>query len=215
MLTVPAAPRILIFPASLRRASHQRRLAGYCAAVLAGRCTVDIIQPGEIELPLYNQDLESEPQILAAMSAAGRRFAAADGVIIAAPEYNAHVSPYLKNTFDWVSRLPRVQPDAAEPHPFRDKPLLLTSASTGWTGGLLGLQSARSFLAYLGYLVVSPQICVSDADQWVAGDGYRFDPGFADHIAQVLSQFLDLVEGLARARDAHPLSKPAREPAYA
>ena len=209
MLNPNRKPRILMFPASLRRASHQRRLVEHFAAVLEGQCTFDIVLPGEIELPLFNQDLESSAPVLAAVTAANQRFADADAVIIAAPEYNGHVSPYLKNTFDWVSRLPRIQPDPMARHPVRDKPLLLTSAYTGWTGGLLGLQNARPFLAYLGYLVVSAQICVSDADQWMRGQGYQFEPAFAAHIANVLENFLGLVRGML------PAARAEKERAYA
>ena len=198
-MSVSPRPRLLLFPASLRRQSHQRRLADYFAARLGGACAIDMLAAGQVELPLFNQDLESEPDVLERVVALHRRFQAADGLIVVSPEYNGHVSPYLKNTVDWISRLPRIDPGYAADNPFRGKPLLLASASTGWTGGLLGLKDARSVFAYLGALVVPDQICVSDAGQWADGGDFRFDPAFADHIGRVLQAFCALTGRLAPA----------------
>jgi len=199
-LTSSSKPRLLLFPASLRRESHQRRLIKYLAVRLADRCEIDILQ--EVNLPLFNQDLEQSELILNAVMDVHQRFNRADGVIAASPEYNGHVSPYLKNTLDWVSRLARIDARYADINPFRDKPLLLTSASTGWTGGILGLKDARSIFTYLGNLVVADQVCVSDADQWVQGDTYQFEPAFAAHIERVVTEFVSLAERLRKNRPA-------------
>ena len=128
------------------------------------------------------------------------RISLAEGMIIASPEYNGHVSPYLKNTVDWVSRLARIDAGYAAINPFRDKPLLLASASTGWTGGALGLKDARSIFTYLGNLVVSDQLCVSDAEQWIVGETYQFEPAFAAHIERILRDFLNLVHRLRQVK---------------
>ena len=198
-----AAPRLLLFPASLRRHSHQRRLIGYFAALFGGACHVDILGAGEVDLPIFNQDLEGSTPVLDRVVAVHRRFNAADGIIVASPEYNGHVSPYLKNTVDWVSRLARIDGRYAAETPFRGKPLLLASASTGWTGGILGLQDARTIFSYLGCLVSAEQICVSDAERWTTDDQFRFETAFAEYIDRVLATFLSLVGNLASADAAH------------
>ena len=129
------------------------------------------------------------------------RFRAADGIIVASPEYNGHVSPYLKNTVDLGVADERIDARYVDASPFRGKPLLLASASTGWSGGVLGLRDARSLFAYLGCLVSADQICVSDAAQWAADGGFRFDPGFAAYIDHALADFVALVGKLAAAAD--------------
>jgi chromate reductase len=194
--TNPIRPRLLLFPASLRRESHQRRLIEYLAVRLGDCCDVDILRSDEVDLPLFNQDLEKSPTTLDALKALHRRFNMADGVIVASPEYNGHISPYLKNTVDWISRLERIDSHYVGRSPFRDRPLLLSSASTGWTGGILGLQDARAIFAYLGHLVVADQICVADADQWLRGGSFQFEPSFAAHIDRVLKNFVALVTRL-------------------
>jgi chromate reductase len=196
-----ATPRLLLFPASLRRHSHQRRLIGYFAALIGGSCQIDILDAGEVDLPIFNQDLEAS--VLDRVIAVRQRFNAADGIILASPEYNGHVSSYLKNTVDWVSRLERIDARYAADTTFRGKPLLLTSASTGWTGGILGLQDARTIFSYLGCLVSAEQICVSDAERWVAEGQFRFETVFAEYIERVLGTFLSLVGNLTNADAVH------------
>lgn len=190
------APRLLLFPASLRQNSHQRRLIDYCSAAIGASCRIDILAPEQVNLPLFNQDLERTPAVLGHVAALRDRFAAADGLIVSSPEYNGHVSPYLKNTIDWISRLARIDPDNAGPDPFQDKPLLLASASTGWTGGILGLRDARTLFSYLGCLVSADQICVSDAGRWSEDGQFRFEPGFTAYIEQALSNFIRIAGAL-------------------
>ena len=185
-------PKLLLFPASLRKESYQLGLINYLVPHLANHCEIDILQ--EVNLPLFNQDLEKSETVVHSVMEVHQRFNNAEGMIIASPEYNGHVSPYLKNTLDWVSRLARIDPRYASIKPFRNKPLLLASASTGWTGGVLGLRDARSIFGYLGNLVVSDQLCVSDANRWVQGDTYQFESAFAARIEYVVAEFVSLVE---------------------
>jgi chromate reductase len=197
---IMAPSRLLFFPASLRRQSHQRRLLDYFAESISGSCEIDMLTPEDVNLPLFNQDLEQSEPVLSEVIALQARFKAADGFVVASPEYNGHLSPYLKNTLDWVSRLPRIDVHFAKENPFRGKPVLLASASTGWTGGLLGLQSARSVFSYLGCLVTADQICVSDVEQWVVNDHFRFEDAFAEHIRTSLVAFLRVVSDLRPAK---------------
>ena len=190
-------PRLLLFPGSLRRNSHQRRLLDYVGTIIGDRAAIDLVGPTDIDLPIFNQDLEASPAIFSHVQAVHARFSAAHGIIAASPEYNGHVSPYLKNTVDWVSRLPRIDAHCQERDAFRAKPLLLASASTGWSGGLLGLRDARTLFSYLGCLVGADQICVSDAAHWAATGAFVFEPGFSTFIEQTVIRFLTLVECLA------------------
>jgi len=189
-----AGPRLLLFPASLRRNSYQRLLVDYFEQSLRRSCCIDVLEAGDVELPIYNQDLESDPAILKRVIDVRARFAGAEALIVASPEYNAHVSPYLKNTLDWVSRLARIDARFAADNVFRGRPVMLACASTGWTGGVLGLQDARTIFSYLGCLVAPEQICVSDAEHWARSGTFQFERPFADFIASALAEFLALVE---------------------
>lgn len=187
-----------MFPASLRRQSHQCRLLEHLADVIGDTGRIDLL--GDVDLPLFNEDLEASEPLRLRVARLHERWRAADGIIVASPEYNGHVSPYLKNTVDWVSRLERLDAARATANPFAGKPLLLASASTGWTGGILGLQNARSLFGYLGCLVSADQICVSNAANWQRDGRFRFEPAFEAYIARTVASFLDLVGSLAPAR---------------
>jgi len=182
---------IVLFPASLRQDSHQLRLARYVEAMIGPGCRTDIIRPAEVGLPLYDPDLEAAAGWRARVEALHARFAGSDGVIVLTPEHNGGVSAYLKNTVDWLSRLPRLDEAYAGTGAFRDKPILLAGATTGWSGTLLALREARGLFAYVGGWVAAEQICVSDAGQWVAGDSFAFDEDFAGHAAGVVDRFVE------------------------
>lgn len=184
---------ILLFPASLRAHSYNRLLVDYLVGFLGKECNIDMLSPGEFTLPLFNQDMESSEDVVAQVARVYQRFAKADGLIVASPEYNGHVSPYLKNTLDWVSRMPRIRSRDYAANPFLNKPLLLASASTGWTGGLLGLQDARSLFGYLGCLVMQNQLCVSNAADVFSGENINFDPNYANYLKNSVEQFQALV----------------------
>jgi chromate reductase len=182
--------RLLLFSGSQRRESFNTRLLAHIAIVLAGHAEIDILTPCDVDLPLFNQDLENEPGVAERVTALHARFMRADGLILASPEYNCLPSPYLKNAIDWVSRLAYLHPNAQ--NPFRGKPVLLCSASTGWSGGTVGLTSLRALLAYLGALAVGEQICVPYAQQAWSGTMYNFDPLFEEYIQSVLDRFIGL-----------------------
>lgn len=187
-------PTLLLFPASLRQQSHQRRLVNHFAALLHEKCDVDIVGPEEVTLPMYNEDLESDPAVAAHVRALFERFARADGFIIASPEYNGHIPPYLKNTVDWLSRIASIDPAYRGRSPFVNKPVMLASASTGWTGGVLGLQNVRSVFAYLGCLVAPRQLTISNVERFVVGDEYKFVPHYVTYIRNTLDEFLALLQ---------------------
>ncbi|PNA19004.1 FMN reductase, partial [Pseudomonas sp. MPR-R1B] len=87
------------------------------------------------EVPLYNADVEAQgdPSAVAAFKAAIR---AADGLLIATPEYNHGVPGVMKNAIDWASRPPR---QAA----LDGKPVGLIGASPGLTGSARGQSQLR------------------------------------------------------------------------
>lgn len=186
--------RLMLLPGSNRKDSHNHRLLRDIARRIGTRCEIDMLQPDEVQLPLFNQDLERTEPFFSMTCALHQRFAAVDAVIVASPEYNGSVTPYLKNIVDWVSRLPRIDPQYANRSPFSNKPLLLTSASTGWTGGLLGLRAARGVFAYIGHLVVADELVISHSAQRVQDGEFQFDPQTAAYVDRVVNNFMSLVE---------------------
>ncbi len=200
---VPEHPlcRLLLVSGSLRRDSYNSRLLNHLAQGLKSHCSIEILDPAQANLPLFDQDLEGDANVIERVAALHRRFETAHGLVVATPEYNGMPTPYLKNVFDWVSRLPHV--DSRFANPFRDRPLLLCSASTGWSGGAVAIPHARALFGYLGCLVIGDAVCVPYAEQAWADGAYRFDPFFEAQIDAAAGQLVRLATELAPSRAYH------------
>jgi chromate reductase len=193
------APTLLLVPGSQRMESYNARLLTDLSARLHGCCTVDLLAAEQVDLPLFNQDLETEPDVVRRVAAVHRRFAASHGVIVATPEYNGQLPPYLKNLVDWVSRLTYI--DSGWTNAFVDRPVLLCSASTGRSGGTVAISSARALFGYVGCVVIGDTISVSQASRVWAGNSYAFDDVVDNQVNSALSRVVRLASDFARAQN--------------
>jgi NAD(P)H-dependent FMN reductase len=135
--------KLLAFAASLRTGSWNRKLIVAAVEIATGSgVEVDLADFHEFDMPIYDADLQATTGIPAGAQELGRRVAAADGLMIASPEYNFSLPGTLKNAIDWVSRL--------KPMPLRGKTGLLLSASNSQIGGIRGLWQLRIPLEGLG-----------------------------------------------------------------
>ena len=84
------------------------------------------------------------------------------GIFIASPEYNASITPLLKNSLDWVSRVRegKEAPLAA----YKDRAFAISGASNGNYGAMRSLLALRQVLEIgCGALVIPDQIAVARA----------------------------------------------------
>lgn len=183
---------LLFVSGSQRRESFNSRLLQHLAQRLDGRCEIDLLQAAQVDLPLFDQDIEGSPEVMGRVASLHQRFKACHGIVVSSPEYNGQPTPYLKNLVDWVSRLAHV--DTVFDNPFLDRPLLLCSASTGWSGGAVGLTHARALFGYVGCVVMGEAICVPYVEQAWTGDRYDFDLFFDDQIRSTTDRFLQLAQ---------------------
>ncbi len=186
---------LLLVPGSQRRDSFNVRLLRDLAGRLTARCAVDWLTPGDVDLPLFNQDLEADSAIVERVAAVHRCFEACDGIIVASPEYNGLPTPYLKNLVDWVSRLAHI--DGRFDNPFLGRPLLLCSASTGGSGGWAGMPHARALFTYVGCAVTDDFIAVPHAQQLWTDGAFDFDPFFAADVDAAVARLLELAVAAA------------------
>lgn len=156
-------PKILVFAGSIRNGSFNARLAALAAKELTlADADVTLISLADHPLPLYDGNLEAvngPPENAVRLK---RLFGVHQGVFIASPEYNASVTPLLKNTLDWVSRVRegREPPLAA----YRNRVFALGAASNGTYGGMRSLMALRQVLELgCGALVIPDQVAVREA----------------------------------------------------
>lgn len=162
--------KLLVFAGSNRTGSFNGQLASEAARTLAGMgADVTRISLKDYPLPLMDEDLQAAEGIPDNALKLGRMIAAQDGLFIACPEYNSSITPLLKNTIDWVSRISTL--DNRPSKPWRGKVVALGSASNGQFAGIRGLVHVRSVLQNVGTQVVSEQCSVSGAAQAFGDDG--------------------------------------------
>ena len=153
---------LVAFSGSTRRESFNTRLM-HAAADLAeaAGASVQRVDLADLEMPLYNADLEASDGLPTGTRLLKVMLRDADGMLIASPEYNGSVTPLMKNTIDWLSR--RETDDEPPMLAFRGKAAGLLSASPGRLGGLRGLVHLRAILGNLGVHVVPGQRSVPHA----------------------------------------------------
>jgi len=134
------------------------------------------------ELPLYNQDDDGDvlPDSAARLRAA---VAAADGVVIATPEYNHSFSAVAKNFIDWASR-----PFAAGP--LLKKPVMLIAAGPGPSGGAHALEATGTLMTLLGCPIVAT-IGVAGAHEKINEEGHIVDELLAEQLRTGLAGFVN------------------------
>ena len=94
--------RILAVSGSLQSGSANTALVRLAAGLSDERVEVRVFE-GLAELPYFNPDLDGEdpPHSVVELRA---RFGAADGLLIASPEYAHEMPGVLKNALDWLVR---------------------------------------------------------------------------------------------------------------
>ena len=125
-----------------------------------------------------------------------RQFAAHHGIFIASPEYNASITPLLKNTLDWVSRVREAgaQPRAA----FRDRVFALGAASNGTYGGYRSLMALRHVLELgCGALVLPDQVAIRNAASAFDEAENLRDAGDGDRLRSMLARLVDVAHQYA------------------
>jgi NAD(P)H-dependent FMN reductase len=180
-------------------------IIGLCGSLRRGsfnlmllRAAVEAAPPGtsiEIEsireVPLYDADVEAEQGLPPAVQRLKDRIAAADGVLIATPEYNNSMPGVLKNAIDWLSR-----PPADIPRVFRGRPVAVIGATPGPGGTAL---SQAAWLPVVRTLGMRPWF---EGRVLISGAGKVFDSGGRVADAAPRDRIRTFIEGFAAFADA-------------
>lgn len=130
--------QIAVIVGSLRKDSFNHQLANAIVKLAPLEFSFKHIQIGD--LPLYNQDDDSDPA--GSVKRLKAEIIASHGLLFVTPEYNRSIPGVLKNAIDHASR-PYGQSAWA------DKPAGIVGVSVGAVGTAMAQQHLRNILAYL------------------------------------------------------------------
>ena len=146
--------KIVALSGSLRAQSFNTMAVAAAGSLLPEGMTLEILDYSDV--PLFNGDVQAkgQPECIERLRS---RIAAADGLLIASPEYNFSVAGVLKNAIDWLSK-------ATPQQPFKNKPTAILSATTGPLGGARSQYDLRKIMASVEAIVMpKPEIFIGNA----------------------------------------------------
>ena len=112
------------------------------------------------------------------------------GVFIASPEYNASITPLLKNAIDWISVVR--ERDEPQLYTFQNRAFALGAASPGRSGGMQSLITLRQVLAIgCRAFVVPEQVTIPNAGEAFDASDELKDPRSAAQLKLVVRKLID------------------------
>ncbi len=180
--------RLLALSGSLRRDSLNSALLRAAVDVAPAHVRIEVVTLHGV--PLYDGDDETANGLPAAVLALKDRIVAADGLLIATPEYNNGMPGVLKNGIDWLSR-----PAQDIGRIFGDLPLGVIGASPGGFGTILAQNHWLPVLRTLGTRTwFGGRLMVSRAGSVFGPDGQLID----DKVRTQLNRFVTDFAAFAR-----------------
>ena len=182
--------RLLSFAGSTREGSYNKKLALLARHIAeANGIEAVFVDLKDYPMPIYNGDLEAAEGPPARARAFKSLLSEYQGVFIASPEYNSSVTPLLKNTLDWVTRVRAKGESGLEV--FRTRVFAIGGASPGYYGGMRSLLQLRQILEVgMGALVIPQQVALPRA-----GTAFEEDGSLKDEAQQKFCA--DAIEALA------------------
>lgn len=171
--------KVLGICGSLRKASLNMAALRACSELLPADMTLEIASIAD--LPMFNQDVLDQ-----GMPAPVQRFrdqvVAADGLLIASPEYNFSIPAPLKNAIDWGSRAPN--------QVFNEKPVAIFTVAPGPVGGTRAQYDLRRVLSQLwGHVLPRPEVFVTHAAGKFDAQGRLTDETTRKFLGELLAGF--------------------------
>ena len=170
---------LVAFTGSTRSASFHTRIINALPGLAPQDVQVAFFDLSDV--PFYNQDLEdgAQPAAVVAMRAAVTE---ADGVILAAPEYNGSFSALTKNTIDWLTR-PMKQ------GALMGKKIMVIAVTPGPGGGQRIARTLNDLLPMFGNEIVATVRCPAIHEKMSADGGAVTDTDLADQLRAGLAAF--------------------------
>ena len=185
--------RLVTFCGSIRSGSYNRLLLAQAIEVLRPQAELDHAELRDVPLPIYDGDLEASTGVPEPARRLADRIAAADGLVIASPEYNNSIPGTFKNTIDWTSR-----PSSDTARVYGGKPVGVIGATPGAGGTGLAQAAWLPVLRTLGTIpFFGARLQVAHASKVFDASGALNDEAVRGQIERYLTAFSAFVARLA------------------
>ncbi len=174
--------QVLAIPGSLRKGSFNRSLLVAAQDLAPSGVHIELFE-GLREIPPYDQDVQDQGPP-GPVRAFNESIKAADGLLIASPEYNYSVPGVLKNAIDWASR--------GNPSVLEGKPVGIIGASPGNFGTVRAQLAWRQvFLFTNSPVMLRPELLVFGAADRFSKSGELTDNDTRKFLREYLEAFAD------------------------
>jgi chromate reductase len=174
---------VLCFAGSLRRESLNKKNVRIAHEIIgAAGVASELVDLADYPMPVFDQDIQEKgfPDSVVRL---GERVKGAAALVVSCPEYNGSISSPLKNTVDWLSRLPG--------DIFSGKKVLLIGASPGILGANVGLWHSRRPFEKLKCFVFPEMLGLPKAHEAFDERGAFKDKASHERLAKLVSGFLE------------------------
>lgn len=175
--------KLLGISGSLRKQSYNTALLRAAQSVLPADVTLDIATLHGI--PLYDGDAEKAQGMPQAVTDLKQRILAADGVVLASPEYNNSIPGVFKNAIDWMSRPPKELQGV-----YGNRAFAVIGASPGGFGTVLAQAAWLPVLRLLGTRTwFGGKVMVARAGQAFDAEGALTDEAVRGQLRDFMAGF--------------------------
>ncbi len=141
---------------------------------------LDVIDPGEMNLPFPGADLDS-PETKKLQE----RVARATGVVFSTPEYHGSFSSVTKLIIE----------NLGFPSVLATKPVALLGVAAGQIGAIKSLEQLRGVLSHVGAIVLPGPVSIAGVQQVFDDDGSCRDAEIEGRIRGVATKLIDYIRG--------------------
>jgi NAD(P)H-dependent FMN reductase len=150
-----------------------------------GDVTVDLIDPGTMDLPFPGEEQHSEVTLHLQ-----QRVAQVDAVLIATPGYHGSFSSVTKLVIE----------NLGFPSVLKGKPVALLGTASGAAGAITALEHLRSVCSHVGAIVLPGEVSVARVHKAFDESGRCSDPAVEKAIRGVAQNLRDYVRLCAASR---------------
>ncbi len=181
--------RIVSIVGSLRQGSWNHKLSRPAIQLLQEQ-GVEVEEASLAELTLFNGDRDGGeyPEAVSLLRESIQR---ADGLLIAAPEFNHSMPAILKNAIEWACR---------PPNTLTGKVVFAMGATPGKSGGIRMHLHLSDCLQCEGcWVIPKPLVLVPNAESVFGPEGELLDPTVGAMLEEGMTKLVDTINAMTRS----------------